>query len=132
MKSVESAAFPYRVPGGTAWEPADRGGLSTMVCELALRGAGPRDNRSFVNDLDNLGVERGEGVADAHVSFRGATLSKNLYAALAIYADVIRHPHLPEDQLEARRLTDLQDLASARDATAQKGKLGLRRAPASM
>ena len=127
MPSVESAAFTFRVPAGTAWEPADRNGLSTMVCELAMRGAGPRDNRQLVNDLDNLGVERGEGVAEAHVSFRGATLSKNLYPALAVYADVIRSPHLPEDQLEAGRMTALQDLAGVEDEPAQKVMLELRR-----
>ncbi|HUY31924.1 MAG TPA: pitrilysin family protein [Pirellulales bacterium] len=127
MPSVESAAFTIRIPAGTAWEPAERGGLSAMVCELALRGAGPRDNRSFVNDLDNLGVERGEGVADAHVSFRGATLSKNLHDALAIYADVLRRPHLPEDQLEAGRLAALQELAGVEDEPAQKVMLELRR-----
>jgi predicted Zn-dependent peptidase len=127
MESVESAAFTFRVPGGTANEPAHRGGLSSMVCELAMRGAGPRDNRRLVNDLDNLGVERGEGVSDAHVSFRGATLSKNLHAALAIYADVLRRPHFPADQLEPGRLAALQELAGVEDEPGQKVMLELRR-----
>ena len=65
MESVESAAFSFRVPAGCVYDPAKLGGLSTMTCELAMRGCGERDNRQFVNDLDNLGVERGESVSDA-------------------------------------------------------------------
>lgn len=127
MDSVESVAFTLRVPAGTADEPADRGGLSAMTCELLLRGAGPRDNRAFVNDLDNLGVERGESVGDAHVVLRGATLAKNLAPALAIYADVLRRPRLPDDQLEPCRLTALQELAAVEDEPGHKVMLELRR-----
>ena len=39
MQSVESAAFTFRVPAGTAYEPPNRGGLSGLTCELVLRGA---------------------------------------------------------------------------------------------
>ena len=127
MQSVESAAFTFRVPAGTAYEPSDRGGLSGLTCELALRGAGARDNRQFINDLENLGVERGESVADVHLNFRGATLSRNILPALAIYADLLRRPHLPADQLEASRATALQELAAVEDEPSQKVMLELRR-----
>src|SRR6185437_11641825 len=114
-------------PAGTIHEPAERGGLSGLTCELLLRGAGPRDNRQFVNDLDNLGVERGESVSDAHVVFRGATLARNLSPALEIYADILRRPRLPDDQLEPCRLVALQELAAVEDEPAHKVMLELRR-----
>jgi predicted Zn-dependent peptidase len=127
MESVESVAFTFRVPAGTAVEPHAKGGLAGLTCELILRGAGPRDNRQFVNDLDNLGVERGETVGDAHVVFRGATLSRNLSAALEIYADIFQRPHLPEDQFEPCRLVALQELAAIEDEPGHKVMLELRR-----
>ncbi len=65
MEGVESAAFTMRVPAGTAYEPEALAGLSTVSCELALRGAGDRDSRQFVTELDNLGVERDANVSDA-------------------------------------------------------------------
>jgi predicted Zn-dependent peptidase len=92
-----------------------------------LRGSGTRDSRQFVTDLDNLGVERGESVSDVHVSFRGATMAKNLIPALDIYADVLRRPHLPPDQLEAARLVALQELSAVEDEPAQKVMLEVRR-----
>ena len=127
MESVESVAFTFRIPAGTAVEPQSKGGLAGLTCELILRGAGPRDNRQFVNDLDNLGVERGETVGDAHVVFRGATLARNLAPALEIYADILRRPHLPEDQFEPCRLMALQELAAVEDEPGHKVMLELRR-----
>ncbi len=127
MTSVESAAFTFRVPAGCIYEPGDRGGLATLLSELVMRGAGSRDNRQFVSDLDNLGVERGESVSDAHTSFSGATLAKNLLPTLAIYADVLRRPHLPDDELEPSRLVVLQELSAVEDEPGQKVMLELRR-----
>jgi predicted Zn-dependent peptidase len=94
---------------------------------MMLRGAGPRDNRRFVNDLDNLGVQRSESVGDAHVVFSGATLGRNLSPALEIYADVIRRPHLPQAELEPCRLMALQELSAVEDEPAHKVMLELRR-----
>ena len=125
--SVESAAFTLRVPGGCVYESTERPGLATLACELSLRGCGERDSRQFVEDLENLGVERNESVMDAHASYSGATLAKSLLPALAIYADLVRRPRLPEDELEACQSTLLQELSAVEDEPAQKVMLELRR-----
>ncbi len=127
MEGVESAAFTIRVPAGTAYEPDELAGLSTITCELALRGSGERDSRQFVTDLDNLGVERDANVSDAHTSFSGATLAHNLFPALSIYADVLRRPRLPADQVSAARAVVLNELSSIEDDPAQKVIQELRR-----
>jgi predicted Zn-dependent peptidase len=126
MPSLESAAFTLLVPAGCVWEPADRGGLSGFACEMTLRGAGERDSRQLVQDLDNLGVERSETVTDAHAGYGGGTLAANLPAALAIYADVVRSPHLPGEQLEAGRQAMLQELRAVEDEPAEKLMIELR------
>ncbi len=127
LVSLESAAFTFLVPAGCVHDPPDRSGLSGFTCEMALRGAGGRDSRRFVLDLDNLGVERHESVSAAHALFSGATLAENLPPALAIYADVFRSARLPPDQLEAGRLVMLQELRAVEDEPAQKVMIELRR-----
>jgi len=127
MRWLESAAFTLLVPGGCVYDPRGHEGLSGLVCEMALRGAGPRNSRQFVEALDNLGVQRGESVSDAHTSFSGATLSRSLPEALEIYADVVRRPHLPADQLEAGRQVALQEVQSVEDDPHHKVMLELRR-----
>lgn len=125
--SLESAAFTFLVPAGCALDPPDRLGLGSFVCELALRGSGPRDSRAFIEDLENLGVERGESVSNSHTSFSGATLSKNLLPALDIFADLLRRPRFPSDELSAARAVVLQELTAIEDEPAQKVMLELRR-----
>lgn len=127
MRSLESAAFTILVPAGSAHDPADRLGLSNFVCEMALRGAGERDGRQFVNDLDVLGVERGESVSDSHTCYSGATVADNLPAALTLYADLLRRAHLPAEKLEAGRQVVLQELRSVEDEPAHKLMQELRR-----
>jgi predicted Zn-dependent peptidase len=127
MSWLQSAAFTFLTPIGCIHDPVDRAGLSSFTCEMALRGAGPRDSRQFILDLDNLGVERSESVSSAHTSYSGATLAENLPAALGIYADVLRRPHLPADQLESGRLAMIQELRAVEDEPAQKVMIELRR-----
>src|SRR3990172_5983078 len=102
-RSLESAAFAYLLPGGCSYDPAGRSGLAAMTCEMMLRGAGPRDSRAWISELENLGVERGESVGTTQASFGGATLRDNLPAALELFADLLRRPLMPGDQLDQGR-----------------------------
>ena len=126
-KSVESAAFTFLLPGGCCYDPANRAGLASLTSEMMLRGAGPRDSRAWISDLENLGVERGESVGVAQATYHGATLRDNLYPALGLFADLLRRPLLPADQLEAGRATCLQELRSIDDEPSHKLMIELRR-----
>jgi len=127
VDAMQSAALTLQVPGGYSVDPADRLGTASLVCDLVLRGAGSRDSRALINDLENLGVERNESVGAAQISFSAATLATNLDETLAIYADIIRRPHLPETQLEAARQVCLQELRGMQDEPSQRLMVELRR-----
>jgi predicted Zn-dependent peptidase len=131
MMSLESAAFTFLVPAGSVYDPADRAGLSTLTNEVAMRGSGSRDSRQFVEHLDKLGVERAEGVSELHTNYRGAMLAKNLAPTLAIYADLLRRPHFPSEEMEPSRLVALQELQSVEDEPSHKvmQELGRRHYP---
>ena len=59
--------------------------------------------------------------------FSGAMPAESLYEALAIYADVVRRPHLAADQMEDSRLVCLQEVRALEDDLAQRLMLELRR-----
>lgn len=126
-RSLESAAFTILVPGGSVYDPAERSGLSTLVCEMSTRGCGNRDHRQFVQDLENLGVEHGESVSTSHISYSGATLARNLTPALAIYADLLRRPQMPERAFPAAQQVAIQEIRATQDEPQQKLMLELRR-----
>lgn len=127
MSSLESVAFSFLVPVGAVYDPPDRAGLSNLTCEMALRGCGDRDSRQFIEALEDLGVESGESVSISHTSYRGATLAANLFPALEIYADLLRRPLLPEDELEQARQVAIQEVRSIDDEPAHKVMIELRR-----
>jgi len=127
MEHVRSAAFNFLVPAGCAYDPPDQLGMGAVLADLLTRGAGPRDSRQLTFDLDNLGLDRGEGVGLMHLHLWGATLARNLPAALDIYADILRRPHLPDNELPAVQALAYQDLRSLEDEPRSKVSVVLRK-----
>jgi predicted Zn-dependent peptidase len=127
MEHVRSAAINYLVPAGAAFDPPGRFGTATVLADLITRGAGDRDSRELSLALDNLGVDRDESVGALNMRFWGSTLARNTPAALDIFADIIRRPHFPEDELEAAQALALQDILSLEDSPQQKVMVELRR-----
>jgi predicted Zn-dependent peptidase len=127
MEHVRSAAMNFLVPAGSAFDPPGKLGVATVLAALITRGAGSRDSRELTLALDNLGVDRDESVGAINMRFWGSTLARNLPAALDLYADILRRPHLPEDELEPVQALALQDIQSLEDAPQQKVMVELRR-----
>ena len=127
MAWLESVAFAILVPGGCARDPVGKGGLASITCEMVQRGCGPRNSRQFVEDLEMLGVDVSSSVSNAHASFGGAMPADKIYDALSIFADLVRRPHLPAEQLEESRLACFQEVRAVEDDLAQKVMLELRR-----
>jgi predicted Zn-dependent peptidase len=127
MPGVQSAAFTLLLPAGAAYEPEGRGGTATMLAEWITRGAGDRDSRALLTALDNLGVSHGESAATIHTSVSAATLGRNLIPALEVYADVLRRPHLADEEVEPIRALTLQGLQSLEDDPGSKVMFELRR-----
>ncbi len=127
MPWLSSAAFAIAVPCGAAVDPVDGSGLSHMVCEMVLRGAGKYDNRGFVTALENLGVEWDDTVAAAHTYFSGACVADRLPQALEIFADVLRRPRFDPAELEPARAGILQEIQAIEDEPGDKVMRALRR-----
>jgi len=127
MSGVRSAAFTMLIPSGAAYDPEGRDGLAAMLADMVFRGAGSRDSRQVIVDLDNLGAQRVSSVESVHMVFGAATLSANLCPVLAIYADIVRRPWLPAEELEAVRSLCRQELESLEDEPRQKLLVELRR-----
>jgi predicted Zn-dependent peptidase len=127
MEHVRSAALNFLIPAGCAYDPPAHLGIGSVLSELFPRGAGARDSRQLTLALDNLGLDRDESVGSLHMRFWGATLSRNLPAALEIYADILRRPHLPEEELDAVKSLAYQDIQGLEDEPRQKVLIELRK-----
>lgn len=126
MRAVQSAAFSLSVPAGVVYEDEGLNGSSAVLCDLMMRGAGDLDTRALSDHLDRLGLQRGESVGWNHISFSGATLADNLIPALALYANVVQHPQLPDSEFGAVVAGVQQSLRATEDEPRQKVIIELR------
>jgi predicted Zn-dependent peptidase len=127
MEHVRSAALNFLVPSGCVYDAPNQLGIASLLSDLITRGAGERNSRELSLALDNLGLDRDESVGSMHLRFWGGTVARNLPAALEIYADILRRPHLPEEEMDAVKALALQDIQSLEDEPRQKVLIELRR-----
>src|SRR5688572_6468880 len=78
MDWLESAAFALLLPAGCVHETPAQAGLASLTCEMLQRGAGERDSRQFVSDLENLGADISASVSVSHTSFGGSMPQESL------------------------------------------------------
>ena len=126
--SVRSAAFQLIVPAGAITDPEENQGASSVLEGLTYRGAGERDARQLSDALDGLGVQRAGGAELEYSTFGAALLADDLIQALEIYADVVRRPRLPDDQLPPEQALALQKLQRLEDSPADKLFVNVRKA----
>ncbi len=126
MPWLRSASFSILLPAGSQHDPLERMGLASLSCDMIQRGCGNRDSRQFIEDLEILGVDYGLSVSVYHTSMGGTVPSANLEPALAIFADMVKRPWLPEAQLEDSRMVCYQEIRGLEDDLAQKALLALR------
>src|SRR5207247_2956765 len=126
MPGMQSAGMTLLLPAGSATDPVGRSGSATVLSDLVLRGAGQRDNRQLTDYLDSLGLQRSSSVGVHHTRFGAAALAPRVEQSLAVYADIVRRPHLPQAGFDAARDLALQALAGLDDEPRQKLLIKLR------
>jgi predicted Zn-dependent peptidase len=124
---VRSAAVNFLVPAGCVYDPPATLGTTSILAEMITRGAGQRDSRALSLAMDSLGLDHNESVGQFHIRFWGGTLARSLPAALDLYADILRRPHFPADELEPVQALALQDLQGLEDEPRAKVMVELRR-----
>ena len=127
MPRLQSAAFAFSIPAGCKYDPVEKIGLANLTCEMIQRGCGKRNSRQFIEDLEILGLDGSSNVSNSHASFGGAMPAETFLDALDIYADMLRRPHIPEEQLEDGRMVCFQEVRSIEDDLGQKTMIELKR-----
>ncbi len=115
MPWLRTAAFSLAIRAGVDLEPNSLGGLSGLTCEMVQRGAGSHSSRELVAIQDNLGMDRSSGVSISTSNFGAAMPAESLQQAMQLYSQIVKNPHLPEDQLEDARMMCLQEIRANDD-----------------
>jgi len=127
IPDVQSAAYDLLIPGGIITDAEESIGSSLVLAELMTRGAGAHDPVALSNAFDDLGVSHSEGAAHDRFTLRGSLLAENIDPALALVSDIVRNPHLPEEEIESIQSVLLQDIASLADNPSRRAMVELSR-----
>lgn len=128
MPHMKSAAMTLLLPAGVSSDPAGAVGISPILSDLLLRGAGKRDARQLSEYLDTLGLQRSSSTGIYHLRFGAAALADNLLQCLDAYGDILTRPHLPQDGFDSAKDSALQSLSGLDDDPRSKLSVLLRRA----
>jgi predicted Zn-dependent peptidase len=128
MAGVRTAAVSWLVPAGNASDPEGEAGdgWSSLLAELAQRGAGDRGSKDFSDAFDRAGVQRSVSAASVHLVASGITTGPKIDEALGLFSDLIVRPHLPGDALDAVKSLAIQSLESLQDDPQHRVGLRLR------
>lgn len=121
-------AMQLLLPVGAVTDPEGLEGAANLLEGWLWKGAGGRDARALAEAFDDLGVRRGSAAGLEYTTLGASFLAGQLEKVLALYADVLMRPALPEDALETVRQVALQELASLEDQPPKKMFTALRRA----
>ncbi len=106
-------AAQFAVRSGAEVDPPDMAGLASMTAGLLTRGTSSRPAPEIASSIEALG-----GAIESNVAWDASALSLTVLsgeaeAALAIFADVIRHPVFADAEIERVRRETLDSLRIA-------------------
>jgi predicted Zn-dependent peptidase len=127
MTGVRSAALCWLLPAGSAYDPAPLEGLSTLWCELLMRGAGNLNSREHADAMDRLGASRGTELGSFTFRVGSSMLGERVLDVLPLIVDMVLRPRMDEDAIEPCRDLALQALASVKDDPQERAMLLARR-----
>lgn len=123
MPAMKSVGLSWLMGAGTSAEPGHLAGLASVTSEMLLRGGGPRDSRTFADDLDRIGASRSVDPISRSVHIRASTLGDKLAQTLPMLIDMVRQPRLDDSTLEPARELALQSIESLNDDPREKASI---------
>ena len=126
IENVASTAITWLLPVGSASDPPEGYGCSTMLAELIFRGAGGMTSREHSDALDRLGVKRSSHVTTHHLMVTATMLGKNFVEGMSLLAKMVREPNLSDESVDPVRSLSLQSLDGLKDDPQHLAMLHLR------
>lgn len=127
MRGVRSLGLTWLIPAGSAHDPEDRQGLSSMWSELLMRGAGELDSRGHADACDALGVSRSVDSGGLFLRVSATMLGERFAEALPLLVDMVRRPRFEAEAIEPARELALMAIEGLKDDPQERAMLELKR-----
>lgn len=113
---VPTVSMQMVVLSGGLSDPADRRGLATFTASLLREGTKTRTSRQIAEQADAIGaaLSASSGLSAFTTNVSTFGLVENLDGMLDIFADVIRNPVFPKEEVEKFKTRQLSQLQAQR------------------
>ena len=111
MPSVRSAALGLWIGTGSSAESHDEAGLSHLIEHMLFRGTDRYESLEIDQLFDGWGAELNAGTGKETTSVHARVLDRHVAEAFDVMADMVFHPRLAAEDLEAEREIVLEEIA---------------------
>lgn len=110
MPSLASVTFGFQVPAGIRDEPDNRLGLTYLLADMLFQGTETRNVRQLTEAFEALGARKGGENAMEFARYSAQIVANRFDATLDLFADVMLHSAIPQDEFQQMRAVQLQDI----------------------
>ncbi|MCU1290499.1 MAG: hypothetical protein JWN60_2728 [Acidobacteria bacterium] len=113
---VPTVSMQMVILSGGLSDPADRRGLASFTASLLREGTQTRTSRQIAEQTDALGatLSANSGLSAFTTNINASGLVENMDETLDIFADVIRNPKFPQEEVAKFKTRTLSQLQSQR------------------
>lgn len=115
VEANEVIAVRLYMKGGSANLSPDQAGIDQLLGEVSTRGTERFSREEFTNRLDAAGAEIGADASHDYAVWALQTVEAHWDEAWELFAQAVRHPSIPPDELELVRAQLLSGLNQRRD-----------------
>jgi len=117
--SVPVVAVEAGFLAGLRAEPADKGGVSNLAASMLTKGTRHRSAREISEAVENMGAELGGYSGRNSFGLRGKFLRRDFAEGFRLFAESLREPTFPAQELEKRQREVLGALKAQKDQLSQ-------------
>jgi zinc protease len=122
--SVPMIAMAASLPAGSAYDPANKAGLSAFAAAMIDEGAGGLDSRAFHDALANRAIQLSVTPDRDYLEISLVTLTENAADAFRLLSLALQHPRFDQDaiaRVRAQMIQNVQRDEEDPEAVAEKG-----------
>jgi zinc protease len=101
--TTPAVAINLSIRAGSAYDPPGAEGTTWLLSRVIDRGTATRTAAAIADELDTRGITLTIGVTRHLFSISCTCLSEDFEAVLALLAEILRAPTLPDDEIRTRK-----------------------------
>jgi zinc protease len=114
---IPLVAFNLLLRGGALLDPPGRSGTAALAADLLTHGAGARDARAFVEEVEGAGGNMQAAARAEAIQVQGQFLARDSHLMLELLADAVLRPHFSPAEFEKLRIRHIEELKAAKDSS---------------